>query len=249
MVSQLAERIQVVSHKLAKYFAKECLLCSEIIETQDANQQEFCSCCLPQLKRNLICCEHCAIPMPSSQQEIMVCGACQTTPPLWQKAHSTFLYKYPLKKLVAAFKYERRLDLIKVMASNMADDLEISYPSFDTRPDCIVPIPLHALREFNRGYNQSELLAKQLSKRLNISLNRNLIKRVRATPKQSNLNKRHRQKNLRNAFAVNTKATIPKYIALIDDVMTTGATLEAATQTLLNAGVERVDVWCLARAD
>jgi len=118
----------------------------------------------------------------------------------------------------------------------------------EEKPDCIVPVPLHFIREFQRGYNQAELIAKQLSYNLEIPLNRNLIKRIRHTPSQSSLSKKERQRNLRKAF-VCTQSEMPKFIALVDDVMTTGSTVEAITKILFGAGVKRVDVWCCARAE
>src|SRR5438445_173292 len=118
--------------------------------------------------------------------------------------------------------------------------------------DALIPVPLHAARLRERGYNQALELAKPLSREFGIALAPDLLRRTRATPAQANLDANARRRNLRGAFELNKStlvdnAALPAHIALVDDVMTTGATLRECARTLKRAGVARVDIWALAR--
>ncbi len=121
------------------------------------------------------------------------------------------------------------------------------------RPDALVPLPLHRMRLRSRGYDQALELARPLAKQFDIPLRIDLLQRQRNTSPQSRLNAAARRKNLRGAFAVNiavamrSSSALPAHVVLIDDVMTTGATLHAAADALLRAGVARVDAWVCAR--
>lgn len=115
------------------------------------------------------------------------------------------------------------------------------------RPQALVPIPLHRGRLRRRGYDQSLELARPLARQLGVPLRDDLLRRVRATAAQSRLDAGARRRNLRGAFAVSAGAAAPSHVALVDDVMTTGATARSAATALLRAGVRRVDVWVRAR--
>jgi len=229
-----------------------CILCG--ITTQ--NNADFCKHCEVQLPRNLYCCEHCAIPLEmlagNDTLDKVLCGSCQSTPPPWDISLSSFVYAYPLDRLLIALKYKNRVDLAKSLAGLMAKDIIGSY-AFNQipplKPDCLLPVPLHRWRELKRGYNQAYLLANNLSRELDIPVRTDLLQKIRHTPKQSQLSKSERQKNLRDAFVCLNQNDMPEYIALVDDVMTTGATATAISKVLLKAGVKRVDVWCCARAE
>ncbi len=126
----------------------------------------------------------------------------------------------------------------ELMARRMAEE---------ERPDCLVPVPLHPTRYWQRGFNQSLEIARFIATRLRLPLRPELCRRTRATPPQRNLNARQRHRNPHGAFAA-TKATQGLDIAVIDDVMTTGATVREVAETLKRAGAGRVEVWVLARA-
>jgi len=115
-------------------------------------------------------------------------------------------------------------------------------------PQAIVPVPLHRARLRSRGYNQSLELAGPLSKSLRIPLLRDGLRRTRATTAQSELTAVQRRRNVRGAFAAHFDGDVPRHIAVLDDVFTTGATLTECARVLKRVGVERVDVWALARA-
>ena len=115
------------------------------------------------------------------------------------------------------------------------------------RPQALVPVPLHTGRLRERGYDQALELTRPLARRLGLPLRDDLLRRARATAAQSTLDAGQRRRNLRGAFAVRGHCALPAHVALVDDVMTTGATAHAAASALLRAGVARVDVWVCAR--
>ena len=115
------------------------------------------------------------------------------------------------------------------------------------RPDALIPIPLHHARLRSRGYDQALELARPLARALHLPLLGNALQRSKTTTAQSRLDADARQRNLRGAFDVVSAASIPGHVVLVDDVMTTGATLHAAARVLHRAGVQRVDAWVCAR--
>ena len=118
-----------------------------------------------------------------------------------------------------------------------------------TLPQLILPVPLHHLRQWQRGYNQADLLARQLARWLNIPYRNDLMKRIKRTPTQRGLTATARRRNLKNAFRISD--TLPqtgyRSVALVDDVITTGSTLNEIAKQLRHAGVEHIQVWGLAR--
>jgi ComF family protein len=147
--------------------------------------------------------------------------------------------------LTTRLKFGRSLAAGRVLGELWIDALRDAPPVL---PHALVPVPLHADRLRERGYNQALELARPLAAALQIPLRDDLLARVRATSAQSNLDAAERRKNLRGAFRAADTAAPPAHVAVVDDVMTTGATLRECARTLLRAGAERVDVWALARA-
>jgi ComF family protein len=132
-----------------------------------------------------------------------------------------------------------------VLAEIMVERARIDRPP---QPDCFVVVPLHAARLRERGYNQALELGKPLARSLGIRLESGLLQRRRPTAPQTGLDAVRRRRNLRGAFRVAAEASLPAHVAVLDDVMTTGATLRECASVLRRAGVARVDVWALARA-
>ncbi|WP_422449905.1 ComF family protein [Endozoicomonas sp. ALB091] len=145
-------------------------------------------------------------------------------------------------------KYQSRLELIKPMAASLAEWL-LDYYLDDQWPEIILPVPLHRKRLRERGYDQTLLLTKALKKLLNVKdldIEQQLIKRTIHSVPQQSLDATARQKNIRNAFTLN--GTPPwHHVALVDDVVTTGATVNEITRLLKKSGVKRVDIWSVAR--
>ena len=200
--------------------------------------RDVCAACAYALPWNRSACLRCAIPLPAPG----TCGECLQRPPALTETHALFVYGFPLDRLVPRFKFHRDLAAGRLMADLMAGAL-MSAP----RPDALVPVPLHARRIRQRGYDQALELARPLAATLALPLRADLLQRIRATAAQSELDAGQRQRNLARAFAVPEQAALPDHVALVDDVMTTGATLAAAAHALRAAGVERVDAWVCAR--
>ena len=170
------------------------------------------------------------------------CGECLRTPPVLTRTQAVFVYGFPLDRLVPRFKFHRDLAAGRLMAELMAGPL-----SSAPRPDAIVPVPLHARRLRERGYDEALELARPLAARLALPLRADLLRRVQPTAPQSELDALQRQRNVARAFAVPPGSVPPGHVALLDDVMTTGATLHAAARALHAAGATRVDAWVCAR--
>lgn len=155
--------------------------------------------------------------------------------------HAAFLYRHPLDRLLPRLKFHGGLDSARLLAGLFADAAR-QWP----RPDALVAVPLHIARLRQRGYDQALELARPLAGRLGLPLRTDLLRRARPTTAQSRLDAAARRRNLRGAF-VAADRRMPAHVALIDDVMTTGATLHAAAMALRHAGVARVDAWVVAR--
>jgi len=191
-------------------------------------------------------CKSCARPQEIDLGPDAKCVACLTRPPVWTRASAALVYDDVSRIPILGLKRAGRRDGLKVMANWMVtagrDSLE--------QADLIVPVPLHYLRLVQRGYNQSGWLASAIASQSGVSVRHGLLNRVRSTPSQAGLSARARHQNVRGAFAVAKRGERHlegKTVVLVDDVMTTGATLKAASRALITAGAQQVDVLVLAR--
>lgn len=212
-----------------------CLICSETGEPGQA----LCRPCLDALPFNRTACGRCALPLPVSAD---ACGRCLRRPPPQACTRAAFVYRPPLDRLLPRAKFHGDLASARLLATLMATALAGA-----PRPQALVPVPLHVARLRRRGYDQALELARPLARALSLPLRDDLLRRVRATAAQSRLDAATRRRNLRGAFAVRAVDDLPAHVALVDDVMTTGATVQAAALALRRAGVARVDVWVCAR--
>ncbi|MCH8542597.1 MAG: ComF family protein [Alcanivorax sp.] len=176
-----------------------------------------------------------------------LCGRCLRRPPSFDRVVAPFAYQFPLDVLVLGYKRQRRLALERPLLhlwqtqlAQIAND-NLAVP----RPEALVPVPLHWRRLWWRGFNPAARLAETAATTLDIPVLPALI-RPAATPSQQGLGASARLRNLRNALVVSRPVT-GLHLALIDDVVTTGSTAQAASLALLRAGAARVDVWALAR--
>ncbi len=188
-------------------------------------------------------CKQCAIPLPETATG-EICGQCLRHPPAFDTTISLFAYQPPISRLLQALKFHDKLGHARLLGTLLATALS---DRMAQRPDCILPVPLSRKRLRERGFNQSLELARPLSRRLDIPIMANLLKRVRHTAPQIQLKYQQRRSNIRNAFELGTDP-LPAHIAIIDDVMTTGSTCNEMALVLKAAGVERVDIWTIARA-
>ncbi|MEO5961905.1 MAG: ComF family protein [Thermomonas sp.] len=215
-------------------FALHCMVCGEA--GQDG--RDLCRACHAALPWQGPACLRCALPLPS----LGTCGACLQHPPPLTETHAVFDYAFPLDRLLPRLKFHRDFASGRVLAQAMAD-----HCAHLIRPDALLPLPLHRERLRSRGYDQALELARPLARSLNLPLADGLLKRTKSTSAQSRLDADARKRNLRGAFRVIPGATLPAHIVLVDDVMTTGASLHSAARVLLAGGVKRVDAWICAR--
>ncbi len=226
-----------------------CLVC----RAPGTAGRDLCDACRGALPWSGAACRSCALPLPGSvvdpgnglgsHSEATRCGACLQRPPPLDAVQAAFTYAFPLDRLLPRFKFHHDLAAGRLLAQHMAD-------AFDglPRPDALLPVPLHRSRLRSRGYDQALELARPLGRALGIAVIDSALQRRRATIAQSRLDARQRRRNLRGAFTLVDCIPLPPHVVLVDDVMTTGATLHAAAAVLRRAGVARVDAWVCARA-
>jgi len=202
---------------------------------------DFCPHCIQSLPYNRHPCPYCALPLPAESPAGIACHECQSDIPSFDRVLAPLLYQPPVDGLVAGFKYHHRLHLGPMLAHILAD--AVGYDEKGIKLLLPVPMQAHGLRE--RGFNQAAELTRCLSMRLGIPWATAPLIRIRGSDHQQTLKRRQRQRNVRGVFSC--RGTLPAQVALIDDVMTTGATAEEASRILKAAGVERVEVWTVAR--
>jgi ComF family protein len=205
---------------------------------------DLCNTCQTQLPVNVSVCRICALPLAGTAQGL-ICGRCLQRPPPYQASWCAFEYTYPITHLIRRLKYGGALAPARVLGVLLADYLRTYHEG--PWPECFIPVPLHALRYRSRGYNQVIELGRYLEQALGIHMRTDLVSRIRHTPEQAGLPRRARRKNLRRAFAA-TDVVLPRHIAVLDDVITTGSTVNELANTLKNSGAEHIEVWGLARA-
>jgi ComF family protein len=208
-----------------------CLLCG--ILSRDGLCCAACDHALPYLTANR--CPVCALPTPQGE----VCGSCLRDSPYFDRTVAVLHYAFPADRLIQAFKFQAQLQLAHWLAGKLASRTA-------ELPDCIVPMPLHPARLRERGFNQSHELARHLAKHWQRPLLPHACKRIRDTVPQSSLPWKERDRNLHKAFVCETDFT-GKHVALVDDVMTTGASLNELAQAVRRAGAQRISTYVVAR--
>ncbi len=202
------------------------MVCADCAEALPQVQTPICPFCGQKMMQTAECCFECVKdPLPTTQ------------------IRAAFQFAGDIPHIIHQFKYNGLFALAEPLTEMMAEE----WPKWETPVDLILPIPMHKTRQRLRGYNQSALLAKQFSKRVNRPYDEYALQRIRHTRPQVGLNGRARLSNLSGAFEANGRSIHNKNILLIDDVCTTGATLVTAAKTLLEAGANSVSGYCLAR--
>ena len=213
--------------------AQPCVLCGSM--SRDGLWCVACDSALPYL--DTAHCPICALPAPAGE----VCGQCLSHPPLFIRATAAFGYAFPLDKLIQAMKYGGQLALAHAFAEKLARRIDK-----DSLPDCVIPMPLHPAKLRERGFNQSQLLAEKIARRLDLELLPNACRRVRDTLPQSALPWKERKKNVRDAFCCDMDLT-GRRVVLVDDVLTTGASLNALAGAVQKRGAAEISAWVVAR--
>ncbi len=211
------------------------------------NKHLLCSSCEEDLPENKSHCIICAIPFSTTQtiHSPLVCGKCIKSPPFYTMSLIPHIYASPLKQLISNLKFQGNLTHAPLLAQGFINSIEHRKNNL---PECIIPVPLHPQRLQERGFNQALELARIIAKKLNIPLDYALCQRNKATPFQSDLSAKQRKQNLKNAFGVSQKHSY-KHVAIFDDVVTTGTTVNELARQLKQSGVETIEVWAIARTN
>ncbi len=206
----------------------------------------LCSRCL----KNISIRPHCGRCGSILSQYSLRCGQCLHQAPLWERLVVVGDYTPPLSILIHQFKFQNAFWLDRTLARLLYLAVRNAKRTHQlTLPEAIVPVPLHHRRQWQRGYNQAELLSRQLAKWLNLPLCSDLIQRAKYTHTQRGLTAKSRRHNLKNAFVLSSSAAEVSYrsIALVDDVITTGSTLNEVIKTLRKTDIRHIQVWGLAK--
>lgn len=220
-----------ISSFIEQNFPPPCLLCL-------APNGPLCAPCLADLPwLPEACCPVCALPVPGSE----TCGHCLRDLPAYTRTLALFSYAFPVDRLIQRLKYREHLALAPLLGELLAGHLH------EEPPDVWLPMPLHARRLKERGFNQAVEIARELSARTGVSMQPGWAERVRDTPPQAGLKREARKKNLRGAFECSSKVA-GLHVGIVDDVMTTGSTLDELAKMLKAAGACEVSCVVVARA-
>ena len=220
---------------------QSCLLCDLPTDTR----LPLCSDCERELPWLGPHCRVCAVPLPADG---LVCAGCLRRAPAFQRVEAPWRYAFPVDTLITRFKHQSAWPLGHLLAGLLAEHLRHAWLEGLPRPDLLLPVPLARPRLRRRGFNQAGLLARWLATELALPWREDLLLRPQDTAAQQQLDAAARRGNLRRAFALaDPTAVTGRHLALVDDVLTTGATAEALSSLLLKAGAARVDIYCLAR--
>lgn len=248
-----------------------CVLCDSNTRTP----LDLCSDCRSNLPVNEPCCEICAQPLPtinpdyfgdqrwlhgnpvavtdameaapsyqvSPSADRLRCGECLATAGPIDASIIPYLYRPPADFMIRRLKYADEIKYGRLIGELLC---EAVLQRSSTLPDCLLPVPLHNERYRQRGFNQAQMIANELSSRLELPVDNSSATRVVASVQQAALGARDRRQNMRRAFTV-AEAVAGKSVAIVDDVYTTGATCSALARALRSAGAQRVEVWAFAR--
>ncbi|GAA5524390.1 hypothetical protein Maes01_00947 [Microbulbifer aestuariivivens] len=218
-----------------------CVLCGGAAEPGCG----VCPGCAAELPALGTACHSCALPLPPSSgasHRKRQCPACLTRTPALSSAHCAWHYGFPINQLIQRFKYDGDLaagfSLSALAAKTLADQIDSL--------DLLVPVPLHWWRYWRRGFNQAELVAAALGQAWGLPVGPRVLRKSRPSSAQQSLDRRQRLRNLSGSFTVRANVEGCR-VGLVDDVITTGATMESAATALLAAGAMRVSAIALAR--
>ena len=217
-----------------------CLRC----DAPGVNKIDLCKRCFAGLPWIQYACQQCAQPLVSS--DVKICGACSNRQYHFDNAYAPFRYEGFIRDAVSQFKFNQKLNQGKLLAQLLVKHAEKQQLII---PEIIMSVPLHKKRICKRGYNQALEIARIVSNELKCDLSYKELYRNRDTSVQMELPAKQRHKNVKDAFSLkeNTIVFKHKHVCIVDDVMTTGNTVNEVAKCLRNAGAKRVDVWCIAR--
>lgn len=236
-----------------KIFPPQCVFC----RMRSGDNRQVCEGCeddLPWIKQACKCCGRDTAAgdvVQALDQDVghsgdsLMCGVCLKRRPPYYVALSCFRYSRPIDQSISAFKYFHRFVYRQVLVGYLIERIARHYEA-DTFPEVMLPVPLHRTRLRERGFNQALELARPIRKVFGIPIDIKSCQRVRPTKPQSHIPSNKRHPNVRGAFDVTLQQPY-RHVAIVDDVVTTGATVSELSKALKKAGVKRVDVWSVAK--
>lgn len=227
-------------------FPPRCPICRRLME--GSHPPGVCPQCQGEIKFiESPLCSLCGLPFTADEGEDHLCGSCLTEKRYFTTARAVAIYQGALREAIPRFKYRMHSPLAKTLGSILANNCQRFLDLFAY--DLVIPVPLHKLRLRERGFNQALVLAREIKKRFPLPLDYLNLQRTRDTQPQTNLKEKERRRNVRKAFELRDGQKVKgKRILLIDDVYTTGATVNECSRVLKKAGAKRIDVLTLARA-
>ncbi len=226
------------------FIDSRCVLCNDFV----SREISLCHACESDLLKINSACLQCAIPMLQTEDSMaQVCGECLSQKAYIDYAFSLYHYVSPMADLITQMKFANKLSHASILDHLVAKQFSKHFKSLE-KPQVLLPIPLHPRRLAKRGFNQSLEISRSLSNTQNIPIALDLVDRIKNTSSQTDLNKKSRHKNVKDCFKLLQKINY-SHIVIVDDVVTTGATTKEMAKLLKKAGVDKVGVLSLARAD
>jgi len=237
-----------ISRLLSRLFPSRCILCCQTIAGPAAHDViEICTACFSLLPFNETSCLRCALPLADDMAEQLLCGRCIQKSPGFDYSYSVFHYEDDIISMIHKLKFSEKITYARSIGEILAKKLADELPAAGEKPDCILPVPLHKKRMRQRGFNQSIEIARGIAAKYKIPIEANAVVRQQSTSSQTGLNAKQRRKNIKGAFCVAGKLNY-KHVLIIDDVVTTGSTVNELAKLLKKNKVERVGVLSIARA-
>ena len=239
-------------------FPARCIVCQGTVghvstghgivghEKPDHLSSDICANCIDEMPRNEYGCPRCAVPLAREYSSGVLCGRCIRQPPAFDYSYSLFRYEGTIVSLIHQLKFSQKIGHARSLGALLAEG-STEYAESNGIPDALLPVPLHSRRLRRRGFNQSAELARLLASRWSCPVLFDEIERGRKTESQTGLNAKQREKNIRGAFTQVSEIT-HDHVLIIDDVVTTGSTVNELARLLKKAGVKRVGVLSVARA-
>jgi len=220
-----------------------CVLC----DCSVTRAISLCKSCEEDLPILINACKQCGLPLDTANENNAICGHCLDVSTSIDYTLSLYHYQAPLDYLITTLKYKQQLSHAAILGNLLLARLQ--QQAIDDLPDCIIPVPLHKNRLVKRGFNQSLEIARPVSKQFNIPIDIKSVRRKRQTLAQADLNAAQRKKNVRGCFEMQSKNPANyRHVVIVDDVVTTGSTINEMAKQLKRSGVQKVGVWSIARA-
>ncbi len=226
---------------LQQILPKRCLLCDEAC----FDHHFLCYDCESILPWQPPSCVRCGVALPE-QADFVLCALCLSHQPAFHATTALFEYKPPISQFVLKLKFQKNLSMARLFSNYWIDYIK-KYRDLNNLPELLIPVPLHHKRLRERGFNQALEIAKPIGKQFKIPIDIKSCSRIMNTHPQATLSVKDRKNNLKNAFVLSHPITA-KHVAIIDDVVTTGTTVNEISRLLEKSGVNNIEVWCCARA-